>query len=233
MNLKTINSFKAMCLVPLTAVCLASAPAQAQTAPAMSPSDGKPMGQMHKGAAGSHDMKAAMMMGMDGMQKMSMSGDTDRDFAMMMKMHHQGSIDLGMAEIKYGKHAEAKQLAEMAIKGDKESQERLQSFLNQHPTPEKIDADVYNQFMQQMKTAMEQMIQAYKQVPNTPDVDVDFVRRLIEHHKGAIAMATLQFKYGNDVAPTDEAGIIITEQAGAIKELATFANKQGIPTTTK
>ena len=77
------------------------------------------------------------------------------------------------------------------------------------------------------------MIQAYKQVPNTPDVDVDFVRRLIEHHKGAIAMATLQFKYGNDVAPTDEAGIIITEQAGALKELATFANKHGIPNTTK
>ena len=178
----------------------------------------------------SNRVLSSMMRDMD---EMVMTGDPDMDFAMMMKMHHQGSIDLGMAEIKYGKHAEAKQLAEMAIKGDKESQERLQSFLNQHPMPEKIDADVYNQFMQQMKTAMEQMIQAYAKVPNTPDVDVDFVRRLIEHHKGAIAMATLQFKYGNDVAPTDEAGIIITEQAGALKELATFANKHGIPNTTK
>ncbi len=167
------------------------------------------------------------------MEEMAMTGDPDMDFAMMMIRHHQGSIDLGTAEIQYGKHAEAKQLAEMAIKDDRESQERLQSFLNQHPTPEKIDANVYNQFMQQMKTSMEQMIQAYRQVPNTPDVDVDFVRRLIEHHKGAIAMATLQFKYGNDVAPTDEAGIIITEQAGALKKLATFANKHGIPNTTE
>ena len=58
MNLKTRNPFKAMCLVPLTALWLASTPAQAQTAPSMSPSARKPMGQMHKGAGGSHDMKA-------------------------------------------------------------------------------------------------------------------------------------------------------------------------------
>ena len=167
------------------------------------------------------------------MENMDMTGDPDMDFAMMMKMHHQGSIDLGTAEKQFGKHAEAKQLADMAIKGDKESQERLQAFLNGHPTPQKVDPNVYKQFKKEMKTAMKQMIQAYARVPNTPDVDVDFVRRLIEHHKGAIAMATLQFKYGNDKAPTDEAGIIITEQAGAIKELATFASKHGIPNTTK
>lgn len=163
------------------------------------------------------------------MENMAMTGDPDMDFAMMMKMHHQGSIDLGTAEKQYGKHAEAKQLADMAIKGDKESQARLQSFLNGHPTPEKVNANVYKQFKKEMKTAMKQMIQAYAKVPNTADVDVDFVRRLIEHHKGAIAMATLQFKYGDDKAPTDEASIIITEQAAALKELAAFANKHGIP----
>jgi len=165
------------------------------------------------------------------MENMAMTGDPDMDFALMMKMHHQGSIDLGTAENQYGKHAEAKQLASMAIKGDKESQERLQSFLNVHPTPEKVNANVYKQFKKEMKTAMKQMIQAYARVPNTADVDVDFVRRLIEHHKGAIAMATLQFKYGDDKAPTDEASIIITEQASALKELAAFANKHGIPNT--
>ena len=89
MNLKTLNPLKAMCLVPLAALWLASAAVQAQTSPAMAPSASMPMGQMQKGATGSHDMKASMMMGMDGMQKMTMSGDTDKDFAMMMKMHHQ------------------------------------------------------------------------------------------------------------------------------------------------
>lgn len=167
------------------------------------------------------------------MENMAMTGDPDMDFAMMMRMHHQGSIDLGAAEKQYGHHAEAKQLADMAIKGDTESRARLQAFLNSHPTPEKVSANVYKQFKKEMKTAMKQMIQAYSRVPNTADVDVDFVRRLIEHHKGAIAMATLELKYGNDKAADDEAELIISEQQGALKELARFVNKHGVPDTSE
>ena len=103
MKLKTLNPFKAVYLVPLTALWLASAPAQAQTAPAMAQSASMPMGQMHKGAAGSHDMKASMMKGMDGMQKMTMSGNTDKDFAMMMKMHHQQALNMAEVELANGK----------------------------------------------------------------------------------------------------------------------------------
>ena len=119
MNLNTLNPFKAMCLVPLTALWLASTPAQAQTAPAMSPSASKPMGQMQKGAAGSHDMKAAMMMGMDGMQKMPMSGDTDKDFAMMMKMHHQQALNMAEMELANGKSPEMKSMAKQIIVAQK------------------------------------------------------------------------------------------------------------------
>ena len=73
MHLNTLNSIKAMGLVPLAALWLASVPAQAQTAAAMAHSASMPTGQMQRGAAGSSDMKASMMMGMDGMQKMTMS----------------------------------------------------------------------------------------------------------------------------------------------------------------
>ena len=105
MKLKTLNPFRAICLVPLTAIWLACAPAQAQTAPAMTPSASMPMGTMHKGAAGPHDMKASMMMGMEGMQKMPMSGDTDKDFAMMMKLHHQQALNMAEMELANGKSA--------------------------------------------------------------------------------------------------------------------------------
>ncbi|MDO8206732.1 MAG: hypothetical protein Q7T38_02805 [Gallionella sp.] len=44
MNLKTMIPTKAMCLVPLTALWLASAPVQAQTAPAKAPTVTMPMG---------------------------------------------------------------------------------------------------------------------------------------------------------------------------------------------
>ena len=131
MNLKTLNPFKAMCLVPLTALWLASVPAQAQaqTAPAMAPSASMPMGQMHKGAAGPHDMKASMMMGMDSMQKMPMSGDTDKDFAMMMKIHHQQALNMAEMELASGKSAEMKTMAKQIIVAQKKEIAQFDKWL--------------------------------------------------------------------------------------------------------
>ena len=129
MDLKTLNPFKAMCLVPLTVFWIASAPAQAQTAPAMAPSASMPMGQMHKGAAGPRDMKASMMMGMDGMQKMPMSGDTDKDFAMMMKMHHQQALNMAEMELASGKSTEMKAMARQIIVAQKKEIAQFDKWL--------------------------------------------------------------------------------------------------------
>ena len=129
MNLKTLNPFKAVCLVPLTALWLAAAPAQAQTAPAMAPSASMPMGQMQKGAAGPNDMKASMMMGMDGMQKMPMSGDTDKDFAMMMKMHHQQALNMAEMELANGKSPEMKTMAKQIIAAQKKEIAQFEKWL--------------------------------------------------------------------------------------------------------
>ena len=119
MKFTTLNQIKAICLVPLTALWLISAGAQAQTAAPMTPSASMPMGQMQHGAAGSRDMKAAMMMGMDGMQKMSMSGDVDKDFAMMMKMHHQQAVHMSEMELANGKSPDMKAMAKKIIAAQK------------------------------------------------------------------------------------------------------------------
>ena len=51
-----------------------------------------------KGVMDSDGMKKSMMAGMEGMHKMPMSGDTDKDFA-MMKMHRQQNVDTAQMEI--------------------------------------------------------------------------------------------------------------------------------------
>ncbi|KPF41568.1 hypothetical protein D621_21610 [beta proteobacterium AAP51] len=85
----------------------------------MAPSASMPMGQMDKGAAGSHDMKASMMMGMSGMQKMTMSGDVDTDFAMMMKLHHQQALDMAEMQLAHGRSPEMKAMAKRIIAAQK------------------------------------------------------------------------------------------------------------------
>ena len=43
------------------------------------------------------------------------SGDADRDFARMMIPHHQGAIDMALAELRYGKDKRLKRLAQEII----------------------------------------------------------------------------------------------------------------------
>jgi uncharacterized protein (DUF305 family) len=114
----TLKSFQTAALVPLAMLCLATA-AQAQTAMPMAPAASMPMGGMHAGTGGSADMKQSMMGGMDGMQKMPMSGDTDKDFAMMMKMHHQGAVDMAQMELAHGKSPAMKAMAKNIIAAQK------------------------------------------------------------------------------------------------------------------
>ena len=132
MNFKALKRFKVLSLVPLTVLCVATAPAQAQTAAGTTPSASMPMGQMHKGAAGPHDMKASMMMGMDEMQKMQPSGDVDKDFAMMMKMHHQQALNMAEIELAHGKSAEMKAMAKKIIVAQKKEIAQLDQWLAKH-----------------------------------------------------------------------------------------------------
>jgi uncharacterized protein (DUF305 family) len=43
------------------------------------------------------------------------SGDVDRDFARMMIPHHQGAIDMAIAELRYGKDERLRRLAQEII----------------------------------------------------------------------------------------------------------------------
>ena len=115
MNSNMLRTMRAALLAPLCALCLLAA-AQAQTAKPMAPSASMPMDHMKQGGG---DMKQSMMGGMDGMQKMKMSGDTDKDFAMMMKMHHQGAIDMAQMELAHGKSPVMKAMAKNIIAAQK------------------------------------------------------------------------------------------------------------------
>lgn len=120
MNYTTIrNPIRAFCLIPLTALWLASTPLQAQTVMPMPADITAPKAGMHNGMIGSADMKQSMKAGMDGMQQMQSSGDTDKDFAMMMKMHHQQALDMAEMELAHGKSAELKAMAKKIISGQK------------------------------------------------------------------------------------------------------------------
>ncbi|HEU4459542.1 MAG TPA: DUF305 domain-containing protein [Methylibium sp.] len=83
----------------------------------------KSMGQ------GSQQMHEQMMSGMQKMQSMQPGGDTDKDFAMMMRMHHQTAIDMAKVEVEQGKSSEMKALARKIISDQQKEIAQLDKWL--------------------------------------------------------------------------------------------------------
>lgn len=126
------KSIRALCLVPTTAFLLTSTMAQAQTAMPTAPPASASKAGMQNSMTGSPGMKESMKAGMDSMQQMKSSGDTDKDFAMMMKMHHQQALDMAEMELAHGKSAELKAMATKIISGQKKEIAQFDRWLAKH-----------------------------------------------------------------------------------------------------
>ena len=81
------------------------------------------------GMAGSGDMRESMMGMMKSMESMKTSGDTDRDFATMMKVHHQGAIDMAQMELKSGKDAKMRAMAKRIIEAQQKEIKEFDQWL--------------------------------------------------------------------------------------------------------
>ena len=66
------------------------------------------------------------------MQGLKLSGDTDKDFAMMMKMHHQQAIEMAKVEMQSGKSAQLKAMAQKMIDDQSKEIGELDAWLQQH-----------------------------------------------------------------------------------------------------
>jgi uncharacterized protein (DUF305 family) len=73
---------------------------------------GHEMGTKGMGSGASMDMHHSMMQGMKEMQSMKPSGDMDRDFATMMRHHHQQGVRMAEYELKNGKDKKMRDMAQ-------------------------------------------------------------------------------------------------------------------------
>ncbi len=88
--------------------------------------------QAMPGMGGGGAMRDSMMGMMKDMESMKPSGDTDRDFAMMMKIHHQGAIDMAQVEQKSGKDAKMRAMAKRIIEAQQKEIKEFEQWLEKH-----------------------------------------------------------------------------------------------------
>ena len=53
------------------------------------------------------------------MRSMQMTGDTDHDFAMMLRAHHQGAVDMAQVELANGKDPTIRSMAKKVVADQK------------------------------------------------------------------------------------------------------------------
>ena len=78
---------------------------------------------------GSEAMHRSMMSGMQKMNAMKPTGDTDKDFAMMMKMHHQQALNMAEMELAHGKSPDMLAMAKQIIAAQKKEIAQFDKWL--------------------------------------------------------------------------------------------------------
>ena len=80
----------------------------------------------------SMDMSHSMGSMDEKMKAMPMSGDVDYDFAMMMRIHHQGALDMAKSELDKGKNPEMRAMAKKIVVAQKKEIAQFDKWIAKH-----------------------------------------------------------------------------------------------------
>ncbi len=84
-------------------------------------------------AEGEHnELMESMEMMMSKTKSMTMSGDPDKDFVMMMISHHEAAVKMAENEISHGHHVELKQMAQQMMSDQNAEIKEFQMWIDGH-----------------------------------------------------------------------------------------------------
>lgn len=153
---------------------------------------------------------------MQQMHSMKMTEDPDHDFAMMMKHHHQGAIDMANIQISQGKNDELKQVAQKIVTDAQKDISELDAYINNHQPNSKSDFG---------KRSMDKMMSnsSNMSMDHSGDIDQQFATMMTMHHKEGIEMSKDYLKAGKEEQTKKVANNTIKTNSDDIKKLAKWA----------
>ncbi len=185
------------------------------------------VGMNHDGATTSSGMMAIMNAMMKSMDAEKPAGNTDHDFAHMMMAHHQGAVQMSALELKEGKDATLRAMAEK-ISADQQQEikalEAAATRLDGAPANYKPQ-DSADPFTAKMKASMDGMMKDMG--AGSGNVDQDFAALMIPHHQSAIDMAKAELAHGRDTKLKEMAQQMIAAQEKEIQQFKDWQAKNG------
>ena len=161
----------------------------------------------------------------DAMMAAATKAHADVAFVEGMIPHHQGAIQMAQIELKYGKDAAMRKLAQDIIDTQQTEIEFMQNWLTTAQDKDAIDANSEHAkaYLSDMSIHDAMMTGVHHE-----DADIAFAQGMIPHHQGAIQMAQIELKYGKDAAMRKLAQDIIDAQNPEIALMKQWLGSRGI-----
>lgn len=162
------------------------------------------------------------------LNQIPITGNADRDFAVLLKSIHQGSVDLAQAQLRTGKDNTLKKMAQSIAGIRKTEITTLENFVDSvkkgplRVSLTKKDEDTgFNRIIKTHKAMMWDM----SKMDTNMVADQQFVAVMIPHLQSAVYLAEGFLKYGKDAWLTQQAKDMIPLKMKQIEELKQWANK--------
>lgn len=113
--------------------------------------------------------------------------DVGDNWAKKMIAHHQGAIDMSEAVLREDPKQDVAEMARMTIEKNRKDISDIQK-LTKDGSPDQKSAELYRPSMMDMKQKMDSA--------SGSDINELFMRKMLEHHKGAVAMSDVALQNG-------------------------------------
>ncbi|WP_338503199.1 DUF305 domain-containing protein [Sphingomonas kaistensis] len=126
-------------------------------------------------------------MRMDEQMMAAVGSDVGQNWLKKMIVHHQGAIDMSRIVLDQNPSTDAAKMAQETITKQGKEIEDLQKLV-QNGAPDQRSAELYRPAMMDMHQKM--------MAASGADVSETFLRKMLEHHKGAVAMSDVALANG-------------------------------------
>jgi len=149
------------------------------------------MGSGSSGGSASESRFQDIMMSMEKkMMETPMTDNVDKDFASMMIEHHKGAIEMANAYLSAASNGKFSEMANTIVSAQTQEIEQLKAVREDVKTSIKDKAG-----SKELMNSMDMMPASGSESMN---IDQQFATMMIAHHKGAIKMADIELKRGEN-----------------------------------